>query len=67
MAITDLIINNMMNDPRYKNNQLMQNAFDLYRKGDIQGLEQLTRNACNEKGQDINAMMYQAQKMFGSR
>lgn len=43
-----------MNDPRFRNNPTMQNAFKMYREGNAQGIENLARNVCNAQGRNIN-------------
>lgn len=54
MQIVNNIINNIMNDPRFRNNPTMQNAFKMYREGNAQGIENLARNVCNAQGRNIN-------------
>jgi len=60
----NFIINQLMNDPRFKNNQILQNAFSMYRNGDTKGLENLTRNVCQSQGRDLNELMNQARNLM---
>lgn len=64
MAILDMVVNQIMNDPRYKNNSTMQNAFQMYRNGNNQGVEDLAKNVCNTQGRNINELISQAQGMM---
>lgn len=64
MAILNMIVNQIMNDPRYKNNSTMQNAFQMYRNGNNQGVEELAKNVCQTQGRNINELINQAQGMM---
>lgn len=44
------IVNQLMNNPRYKNNPVIQNALQLYMNGDSKGLQEVCKNVCREKG-----------------
>lgn len=61
----NFIINQIMNDPRFNNNQIMQNAFAMYRNGDLKGLESLTRNVCQSQGKNLDEMIRQAKSLIG--
>ena len=64
MPILDMVVNQIMNDPRYKNNSTMQNAFQMYRSGNNQGVEDLAKNVCQTQGRNINELINQAQGMM---
>lgn len=64
MSIINMIANQIINDPKYKHNPTMQNAFNMYRQGDIKGVENLTRNVCNTQGRNIDEIINQAQKLI---
>ena len=49
-----------MNDPRFKNNATMQNAFSMYKNGNTKGIEELGMNVCQTQGRDINSLINQA-------
>lgn len=58
----DMIVNQIMNDPRFRNNNTMQNAFQMYREGNIQGVEQLAKNVSQSQGRDINQLIKQIRR-----
>lgn len=41
---------NMMNNSEVGKNPMLKNAMEMAQKGDAQGVEQLARNLCKEKG-----------------
>lgn len=60
MQMPNVIVNRIMQDPRFKNNQIMQNAFQMYQQGNLQGVEQIARNVCQTQGKNIDELMNQA-------
>lgn len=62
MSMYDMLVNQIMNDPKFKNNSTMQNAFQMYRNGNIQGVEQLARNVSQSQGRDINQLINQIRR-----
>ena len=64
MQIADMIVNQIMNDARFKNNSTMQNAFNMYRNGNISGVEELTKNVCQTQGRNINELINQARGLM---
>lgn len=50
MSIVDAVLQQMLNSPQVKNNMMAQNAVNMYRKSDVQGLNQMLNNLCNECG-----------------
>lgn len=43
-------IQGMMNNNQAMQNPILKNALEMAQKGDTQGVEQLARNLCKEKG-----------------
>lgn len=62
MPMLDMVINQIMNDPKFKNNSTMQNAFRMYREGNSRGVEQLAHNVAQAQGRDINQLLSQIRK-----
>ena len=46
----NMILQQMMRNPNIVNNPIAKNAFDMYKRGDVQGLNNLANNLCNERG-----------------
>lgn len=67
MQIADILVNQIMSDPRFKNNSTMQNAFSMYRNGNISGVEELAKNTCQTQGRDINELLSQARGLINRR
>ena len=65
MSIVDVILQQMLNSPQVKNNMMAQNAVDMYRKGDVQGLNQMMNNLCNERGTTPQDMQNAVRKRLG--
>ena len=40
----------------------MQNAFRMYKEGNIQGVEQLAKNVSQSQGRDINQLIKQIRR-----
>jgi hypothetical protein len=53
----------IMNSPQYQNNQfkkeMADNAMDMRSKNDVQGLTDLARSVCKEKGIDFDGLYSQ--------
>lgn len=43
-------IEQIMTNSPMSNNPIARNAVEMYQKGDIEGLNQLANNLCNERG-----------------
>ena len=52
-------IQGMMQNSQAMKNPMMQNAMDMYQKGDIKGLENLVDNVAKERGTSIEDMRKQ--------
>ena len=55
----------MMNNPQIANNPIAKNAFEMYQKGDKQGLNELANNLCKEKGINIDEMTRNIKSQVG--
>ncbi len=49
------------------NNPIMQNALEMMNKGDMQGVEDLARNLCKEKGINPDEAVTQLKQQFGMK
>lgn len=54
-----------MNNSQLMQNPIAKNAFEMYKKGDIQGVNQLAENLCKEKGTSVEEMKRQIKTQFG--
>lgn len=59
------LIQAMMGNRQMMGNPLAKNAIGMMQKGDSQGVEQMARNLCKEKGIDPDEMMNQVKSKFG--
>ena len=60
----NFILQQVMKNPNIANNQLAQNAIQMYQQGDTQGINEMMNNLCNEKGITKDNVMKQLQGMF---
>lgn len=58
-------IQNLMNNSQFMQNPIGRNAFELYQKGDKQGLNDLADNLCKEKGINRQDLEKQIRSQFG--
>lgn len=49
----------IMSSPQFKSNPMAQNVIEMRDKNDVQGLEQMARNVCKEKGMDFDGLYSQ--------
>lgn len=56
MINPQMLVNQMMNNPRFQNNPVMQNALKMYQQGDSKGLTELCENVCKSNGTSIEEM-----------
>ena len=54
-----------MNNSQINQNPIARNAFEMYQKGDTQGLNELANNLCKERGIKPEEALKQVQSMFG--
>lgn len=53
MSLVDLVLGKMINDPRVQSNPMAQNALNMYRNHDTEGLKKMTENLCKEYGTSV--------------
>lgn len=58
-------IQSLMGNKQMMNNPMAQNAIKMMQSGDTQGVEQMARNLCKEKGVDADEMIKQMKSKFG--
>ena len=58
-------VQNAMNNSQFMQNPISKNAFDLYKKGDMQGINELANNLCKEKGISRQDLEKQLKSQFG--
>ena len=54
----------MMGNNQIMRNPLIKNAMQMAQNGDMQGVEKMARNLCNEKGINADDMMNQIKRKF---
>lgn len=59
------LIQSLMGNKQMMNNPMAQNAIKMMQSGDAQGVEQMARNLCKEKGVDADEMIKQMKSKFG--
>lgn len=62
MTSPNLIIQQLKSSP-IMNNPTMQNAMRMYESGDVQGLQGLVNNICNQRGIRLSDIQKQLQNM----
>lgn len=62
-----MMLNQMMSNPRIKNNPMAQNAIQMYQNGDIQGLQNMAENICKERGMTTDEAKQKIMGMFGGK
>ena len=55
---------NIMGNSQIMSNPMAKNAVELMQKGDAQGVEQMARNLCKEKGMNADEVMQQIKSKF---
>lgn len=59
-----MMLKQMMNDPRVRNNPMATNAMEMYQNGDTQGLKNMAENLCRERGITTEQAKQMVMKMF---
>lgn len=59
-----LFMQNIMGNNQIMSNPMAKNAVELMQKGDAQGVEQMARNLCKEKGLNADEVMQQIKSKF---
>lgn len=60
-------IQQMMSNNQVMQNPMAKNAIQMLQKGDSQGIENMARNLCKEKGIDPDEMMNQFKQQLNIR
>ena len=55
---------NIMGNNQIMSNPMAKNAVELMQKGNAQGVEQMARNLCKEKGLNADEVMQQIKSKF---
>lgn len=58
-------IQGMMNNNQAMQNPILKNALEMAQKGDKQGVEELARNLCSEKGINPDEAIGKIKSQFG--
>lgn len=58
------ILSNLMQNKQANSNPVLRNAIGMAQNKDSQGLEQLARNLCKEKGIDVDQAVRQIRGQF---
>lgn len=56
----------MMGNNQIMRNPLMKNTIEMAQKGDMQGIEQMARNLCKEKGLNADDVINQIKSNFNN-
>lgn len=56
----------MMGNNQIMRNPLMKNTIKMAQKGDMQGIEQMARNLCKEKGLNADDVINQIKSKFNN-
>lgn len=57
-------IQKMMGNSQIMSNPMAKNALDMAQKGNMQGVEQMARNICQERGINADGFMNQLKNKF---
>lgn len=49
----------IMQSPQFQNNPMAQNVIEMKNKNDVQGLTEMAKNVCKEKGIDFDGLYSQ--------
>ena len=55
----------MMNNSQIMQNPMARNAMEMAQQGNMQGIEQMARNLCKEKGLNADDVFNQIKSRFG--
>lgn len=58
-------IQQAMSNSQISNNPIARNAFEMYQKGDISGLNELANNLCKERNIEPEKAFNEIKTMFG--
>ena len=57
-------IQNMIGNNQVMQNPMAKNTLEMAQKGNMQGIEQMARNLCKEKGLNADEVMQQVKRKF---
>lgn len=60
------LIQQMMGNNQMMNNPIMKNTMQMAQQGNTQGIEQMARNLCKEKGLNADDVFNQIKSRFGN-
>lgn len=60
-------IQQIMGNNRIMSNPMAKNVIDMAQNGNMQGIEQMARNLCKEKGLDADQVMQQIKSRFDNK
>jgi hypothetical protein len=64
MANPQQFMQSMMSNNQIMSNPMAKNALDMAQKGNMQGIEQMARNICKERGLNPDDVMSQIKNQF---
>jgi type II secretory pathway component HofQ len=64
MASPQQFMQSMMSNNQIMSNPMAKNALDMAQKGNMQGIEQMARNICKERGLNPDDVMSQIRNQF---
>ena len=53
------LMRQIMSSPQFKNNPMAQNVIEMKNNNDVQGLTEMAKNVCKEKGIDFDGLYSQ--------
>lgn len=60
------LIQQIMGNNQMMNNPIMKNTMQMAQQGNMQGIEQMARNLCKEKGLNADDVFSQIKSRFGN-
>lgn len=60
-------IQQIMGNNQIMSNPMAKNVIDMAQNGNMQGIEQIARNLCKEKGLDADQVMQQIKSRFDNK
>lgn len=60
------VVQQIMKNNQLMSNPIMQNAMQMAQQGNMQGIEQMARNLCKEKGLNPDEVFNQIKGKFGN-
>lgn len=64
MASPQQFMQSIMSNNQIMSNPMAKNALDMAQKGNMQGIEQMARNICKERGLNPDNVMSQIKNQF---